>query len=156
MSLQILLGITSLISLLMGIISLVLVLRLKQTLRIITSANRSQTLEQILSEFAVHLKSSKTNQESLSRSLRALQQQIETHIQHIGLVRFNPFGNTGGDQSFTLAILDGHHNGFVISSLHSREQTRIFAKPIVNGTCKTFELSSEEQLAIQRALTVKK
>lgn len=156
MVLQTFLWTISCISLFVGIISLFVTLKLKRALRAITSAAHAQSLEQILSDLLLHLKVSKTNQDKLSSELRVLQEQTTMHIQRVGLVRFNPFENTGGDQSFTLALLDGHHTGFVISSLHSREQTRIFAKPIVNGTCKTFELSSEERLAIQRALPAKK
>lgn len=71
-------------------------------------------------------------------------------IQHVGVVRFNPFGDTGGQQSFVLALLDGAANGVVISSLHSRQQTRIFLKSISGGTSES-NLSAEETEALRRA-----
>ena len=54
-------------------------------------------------------------------------------LQHIGLVRFNPFDDTGSDQSFAIALLDDARDGVVISSLHGRANTRVFAKPVTNG-----------------------
>ena len=52
----------------------------------------------------------------------------ERSFQRIGLVRFNPFEDTGGNQSFALALLDGRGDGFVVSSLHARTGTRVYAK----------------------------
>ena len=53
----------------------------------------------------------------------------------VGLVRFNPFeGDTGGNQSFALALLGGRGDGFVVSSLHARAVTRMYAKAITAGS----------------------
>lgn len=73
------------------------------------------------------------------------------HFQKIGLVRFNPFAGTGGDQSFCLALLDGEENGLVISSLHSRDTTRIYAKPVKKSKASGYELSTEEVQAIKNS-----
>ena len=72
-------------------------------------------------------------------------------LQKVGLVRFNPFGDTGGDQSFAIALLDRKGSGMIISSLHAREGTRIYAKPIVKGESK-YPLTDEEKEAIVKAL----
>ena len=53
------------------------------------------------------------------------------HIQKIGLVRFNPFKDTGGDQSFILSLVDGNNTGVIISGLYARSGTRWYAKKIV-------------------------
>jgi len=76
-------------------------------------------------------------------------------IQRIGLVRFNPFAETGGDQSFCLAILDGQGSGLVITSLHSRDTTRVYAKPVKRGKASGYELSAEEKRAIKNAKRMK-
>jgi len=76
-------------------------------------------------------------------------------IQRIGLVRYNPFAETGGDQSFCLAILDGQGSGLVISSLHSRDTTRVYAKPVRKGKAAGYELSDEEKRAIKKAKRIK-
>lgn len=77
------------------------------------------------------------------RSLRSLQ--------HIGMVRFNPFEDTGSDQSFAIALLDDRRDGVVISSLHGRANTRLFAKPVADGG-SSHNLSEEEAQAIRIAV----
>ena len=74
------------------------------------------------------------------------------HIQKIGFKRYNPFTDTGGDQSFTTAILDETGDGIMISSLHSRENTRLYAKKVEAGKVNNQSLSSEEQEVIKQAL----
>jgi len=72
-------------------------------------------------------------------------------LQHIGLVRFNPFEDTGSDQSFAIALLDDQRDGIVISSLHGRANTRVFAKPVSKGD-SSHNLSDEESQAIRIAV----
>lgn len=73
------------------------------------------------------------------------------HIQKTGLVRFNPFKDTGGDQSFILSLVDGSDTGVIISGLYSRSGTRWYAKKIVNGKSVEHELSDEEKRALKEA-----
>jgi Protein of unknown function (DUF4446) len=80
-----------------------------------------------------------------------LEQRSRGSLQHVGLVRFNPFEDTGSDQSFAIALLDGRRDGIVISSLHGRTNTRVFAKPVANGG-STHNLSEEETQAIRLAV----
>ena len=54
-------------------------------------------------------------------------------LQRVGLVRFNPFEDTGGNQSFALALLDADRDGVIVSSLHSRDLTRVYAKAVTGG-----------------------
>lgn len=82
----------------------------------------------------------------------ALESRGMSSLQHIGLVRFNPFEDTGSDQSFAIALLDGQRDGIVISSLHGRANTRIFAKPVEGGT-SSHALSTEEEQAIRIAVS---
>lgn len=73
------------------------------------------------------------------------------HIQRIGVVRFNPFADTGGNQSFTMAILDGQENGIVMTALYARSGNRWYVKEVEKGKGKNIELSKEEMTAIQKA-----
>jgi hypothetical protein len=79
-------------------------------------------------------------------------QRTRRSLQHIGMVRFNPFEDTGSDQSFAIALLDDARDGIVISGLHGRANTRIFAKPVEAGA-STNQLSDEESEAIRIALS---
>ena len=72
-------------------------------------------------------------------------------FQRVGLVRFNPFEDTGGNQSFALALLDAQGDGVVLSSLHARTGTRLYAKTLTGGRAEG-ALSSEETEALKRAL----
>lgn len=74
------------------------------------------------------------------------------HIQRVELLRYNPYDETGGDQSFTLALLDEEGNGLVLTSLHARSATRIFAKPVTGGKQSKYQFSEEEQKAIEGAM----
>jgi hypothetical protein len=71
-------------------------------------------------------------------------------FQRVGLVRFNPFEDTGGNQSFALALLDADGNGWVLSSLHARNGTRMYAKAVRGGRSDG-ALSEEETAAIKQA-----
>jgi hypothetical protein len=72
-------------------------------------------------------------------------------FQRIGLVRFNPFEDTGSNQSFAVALLDAMGDGFVLSSLHARSGTRVYAKTVAGGRAES-ALSNEEQEALKLAL----
>jgi len=73
-------------------------------------------------------------------------------IQKVGLFRYNPFDDLGSDQSFSLSILDSANSGVVLTSLHHRNFTRIYAKPIKNGQGDNITLSNEEKSAIVKAI----
>ncbi|MFZ2153470.1 MAG: DUF4446 family protein [Microgenomates group bacterium] len=64
------------------------------------------------------------------------------------LVRYNPFNDVGGDQSFILCLLDKTNSGVIITSLHTRDSTRVYAKAIKNGSCDSLTLSKEETKAL--------
>ena len=83
--------------------------------------------------------------------LNALEDIGRVAVQKVGFIRFNPFSDTGGDQSFAAALLDQNDNGFVISSLYAREGVRVYAKEIASGKPK-HPLSTEEETVLQRAM----
>ena len=72
-------------------------------------------------------------------------------LRKVGIVRFNAFDDVGGEQSFALAILDSNKTGVVLSSLHGRQDARLYAKPIVDGQGDR-PLSDEERGALDQAL----
>jgi Protein of unknown function (DUF4446) len=71
-------------------------------------------------------------------------------FQRAGLVRFNPFEETGGNQSFALALLDAEGDGFIINSLHARSGTRVYARTLTGGRAEG-QLSAEEVEALKLA-----
>ena len=91
----------------------------------------------------------------LSNRCDTIEKEQIAHIQKIGLIRFNPFEDTGGDQSFILALVDGNNTGVVISSLYSRSGTRWYAKKIAEGKAVGHELSDEEKRALAQVKIIK-
>lgn len=88
---------------------------------------------------------------AIKSDLEVFKNLSKANIQKVGLVKFNPFNETGGDHSFSLALLDGHKNGIIITSLHTRERTRLYVKDVSSGIAK-IELSEEEKKALQLSL----
>jgi hypothetical protein len=107
----------------------------------------AENFQEILSQF----KDLKENLEKLSEELERLKRESKFSIQKTGIVRFNPFLEIGGNQSFSIALLDGKNNGLVITSLYTREGNRIYAKPIIEGKSQ-YLLSKEEKEAIEKAI----
>ena len=70
----------------------------------------------------------------------------------IKLVRYNPFSDTGGNQSFILCILDSTDSGTILTSLHSRDNTRIYAKSVSKGQVDVHSLSKEEKECLQKTI----
>lgn len=102
------------------------------------------------------ISSSDQNADDLKKLTEKFISEVENnkkHFQKLGFLRYNPFTDTGGDQSFSLCLLDEKGEGFVISSLHSRENTRIYAKKIEDGKpMNNIVLSKEEQEVIKQAI----
>jgi hypothetical protein len=109
------------------------------------------SLDEVLQAHVARVEEVRGRQAEIDAAQADLQHQTQTSIQHIGLVRFNPFEDTGSDQSFALALLDDRRDGVVISSLHGRTNTRLFAKPVEGGS-SSHTLSDEEAQAIRVAL----
>ena len=79
------------------------------------------------------------------------QEALRQSLSHVGIVRFNAFSDVGGEQSFAVAMLDSNRNGVVLSSVYGRQDSRVYAKAIVNGQGER-ALSDEEQQALAKAL----
>lgn len=108
-------------------------------------------LQTILEKNLREIRLSEQRIDEIVKKTESLEKNNLFNIQKIGLVRFNPYADTGGSQSFTLAMLDGNKDGLLISSLHSRDQTRIYAKLVKGGKPVGYEFSKEEQEAITKA-----
>ncbi len=86
----------------------------------------------------------------INKRIGILEKEGLTHIQRVSSLRFNPFNEAGGENSFIICLLNGKLDGVIMTGLHTREKTRMYAKKIENGKSK-FELSKEEKQAINEA-----
>lgn len=110
------------------------------------SKKEPKDLKEILSQF----KNLEENLEKLSKELKSFKKESGWFFQKVGMVRFNPFSEVGSDQSFSVALLNGQDDGVVITSLYTREENRVYGKPIKGGISE-YSLSNEEKEAIQIA-----
>jgi hypothetical protein len=90
----------------------------------------------------------------LNKSQQIEIENIQKHMRkmksHLGVQRYNAFAQDGGsDLSFSIVILDDERDGVVLTGIHSREQTFIYAKPLEKGL-STYSLSPEEKVLIDR------
>ena len=125
---------------------------LRRRLRRLIGDGEGLGLDELLDKQFGRLDTVAERVEALNRLHHELEALAQQSIQKVGVIRFNPFADTGGDQSFAVALLDAQGNGVVLSSLHGRADTRIFAKPVQAGRSK-HALSDEEQDAIRKALS---
>lgn len=99
------------------------------------------------------LKAQEANSQELSliqKEIARLEKEGQLYVQKIGVVRFNPFAEIGGDHSFSLALLNGQDSGVIVTCLHTRERTRVYLKTVKRGKCE-YELSDEEKKALKVA-----
>ncbi|HOI97880.1 MAG TPA: DUF4446 family protein [Candidatus Pacearchaeota archaeon] len=110
------------------------------------SEGEPQNVDEILAEF----KKVKDKCQKLAAKVDRLEEKNRQNIGKVGIVRFNPFEGFGGNQSFSLAMLNENDCGVAITSLFSRDGNRVYAKPIKNGESQ-YALSKEEKEAIALA-----
>ena len=103
-----------------------------------------------LKEVLVQLGKLEESFKKISDELAALKKQSRFSIQKLGIIRFNPFREVGGDQSFSMALLDDNDTGAVLTSHYTRQESRIYGKPIKCGQSE-YPLSEEEQEAMKVA-----
>lgn len=112
---------------------------------------KSPTIEGLVKEIVEDLDEREKEIIALDGRIKDLENLVPKTAQKIAVIRFNPFKEVGSDQSFSLAILDAHNNGIVISSLFSRDNNRVYGKAVKNGTSK-YELLEEEKEVIKKAM----
>lgn len=125
--------------------------RLRRRLDGLTRGADGESLDQVLHAHLDKVYGVARELDELAARSAVVEAAVRRSIQRIGLVRFNPFEDTGGNQSFAVALLDASGTGVVVSSLHSRTGTRVYAKAITDGRSDG-ALSEEESAALRQAL----
>lgn len=138
--------------LLLGVIGLYLKLsKLEKQYRAAMEGIDGSDIEQMLADQRSMLYQQAEHIQFLQEQNDSLQEKVTRHAGYVGIVRFNPFQDMGGNQSFAAAWLDEDGTGMVLSSLYMRSGSRIYAKPVQNRQ-SSFTLTAEEQQAISIAL----
>jgi hypothetical protein len=155
-NLALVLGALAVILLLLLVLVLIQSVRLGRAVRayrrlVGSGGTHGKSLEAMLGEHVARVDGVMNRLAELQSLHEFLERRSRGSLQHIGMVRFNPFEDTGSDQSFAIALLDDRRDGVVVSSLHGRTYTRVFAKPVEAGTSR-HALSDEETEAIRIAV----
>jgi hypothetical protein len=137
--------------LLLALVQALRLRRLGRRLDALTGGSDGSSLEGVLGVHLDRVRKAVADVERVAARTTTVEQDVKRSLGRTGLVRFNPFEDTGGNQSFALAILDARGDGFVVSSLHARSGTRVYAKTVTGGLSEG-ALSEEETEALRQAL----
>lgn len=133
------------------IILLIWALLLERRLKKLFAGTKAKNLEEVMSLLGGQVKELRGMQDGINNHLKIVDSRLDTSIRNLQTIRFNPFLDAGGNQSFAIALLNDKSNGVILSSLYARDRMSIFAKPIVDGKSE-FELSVEEKEVLKKSL----
>jgi hypothetical protein len=126
------------------------VARLRKTYGALLMSPEGKDLGELLGMYVeqMHLAASKADQ--LTKTSEQMERDLKASLRQVGMIRFDAFEGTGGEQSFALALLNAQGDGVVISSLQGRAESRLYAKPVKKWD-SAYNLSVEEKEAIAQA-----
>lgn len=117
--------------------------RLKKFFR----GKNARNLEDVFKSITEDLENLHLNRREIEKYLEEVEERLKKSLKQVGLIRFNPFGESGSNQSFSIAFLDELGNGAVISTLYTRDNIKTYAKPIKEYKSE-YNLTPEEKEAI--------
>jgi hypothetical protein len=128
--------------------------KLRKTYMSMLNGDSSLNVENALIEVQGKLASNNEKTTGIEQQLQMVVQQMKKMKSNIGIYRYNAFAESGSDLSFSVAIVDEEMDGVVISGIHNREETYVYAKPLTQGQSQ-YALSPEEKEAIHRCVPKK-
>ncbi|MCI1959022.1 MAG: DUF4446 family protein [Clostridia bacterium] len=132
------------------IVCIVKILKLKKKISPDIS-DKEETLEGRIVEFETKSKEIQEKYDRMIEALMDMNNNINKCVQKVGVIRYNPFPESGGNLCYAVALLDSENNGVVLNGIHSRSGCFTYAKPIELGVSE-YVLSQEEKQAIERAM----
>jgi len=138
------------ILLILFIVQAVKLKRLRRKYDLMMEGTGVKDLEDIIIEMKEHIYALREGQMEHSKQVNGIHQHMKKMKSNVGFLRYNPFQGNGSDLSFSLAIVNDEQDGIVLSALHSRENTYVYAKPVEQGDSK-YPLSPEEMEVLNLA-----
>ena len=132
------------------VIALAMLIRTELRLKKLLAGKKAKDLEEVFNAFAKDLSDLQKAKGKIEGDISNIEGRLKKSIRGLSTVRFNPFKDSGGNQSFAIAMLNEEGDGVIVSSLYSRERMSVFAKP-VKGNASEYELTSEEKEALSKA-----
>ncbi|MDD3661771.1 MAG: DUF4446 family protein [Candidatus Dojkabacteria bacterium] len=124
---------------------------LESRVHTLSRGTKDRDLSSLIKDIEHLLEKTNVDIAEMHKEFEHIRSDTATFFRKIGLVRFQAFKDTGGDQSFSLALLNENNNGFVLSTLFGRDFSKIYAKSVENGS-SSHTLTDEEKQAINEAL----
>lgn len=151
MNIEPVISIIVIISLILGISSTIISLYILKKFNNLLKGSNGKSLEKTINSHRQFIDDLIDFRNKSVEYFKVLDRRIKEKISSKQAVRFNPFqdGSVGGNNSFSVAFVDEEGNGSVLSSIHTRERTNVFIKPIKNWK-STNNLSEEEKLSLQK------
>ena len=124
----------------------------KRYKKLMTGIDDGANLERMLLGHIDETRSVAQENEKLKAENKRIDDLLKRALTRVSVVRFRAFEDMGSDLSYSVALLDSHNNGVVMSSIFGREDSRSYVKPIENGT-STYQLTAEEEQALREAMS---
>lgn len=118
----------------------------------LVSRTRKQKIDEILDKIIENDEKNRLEIDKLRKEIEKIVKNAKFHFQKIGLIRFNPFARTGGEQSFVISLLDANDSGLIINFIYTHEGLRVYTKKVKEGKGEEYNLSEEENEAIKKAI----
>lgn len=146
----ILLAILILILLFMNFINSIRIKRLKKRMKMLLRGENGKSLEKVLKNYMDDVDVALSRMDDYKKQIDFALSKVELSINKVAIIRYNAFDEIGSDLSFSIAMLNDHDDGIVLTGIFGRNETTTYAKPIKNGT-STYKLSAEEIDVIEKA-----
>lgn len=129
---------------------IILLVRFDRKFQKLFAGTSAKDLESVIHIVHKHVEGLKNNQESTNKEIELINKRLAKSVRSIETLRFNPFPDAGGNQSFAISLINDEGDGVVISSLYARDRMSIFAKPIEKGN-PVHELTVEEDEVLNKS-----
>lgn len=144
-------GVIALVALVIAVLLAFRTNRMKTQYSVLSAADGRASFVEVVARKAQEVEGLREDVARLADELRSTQRELQMAVRHIGVVRYDAFGDMGGRMSFSAALIDDHGNGFVLTSVHARSESRSYIKQLRGGMAEV-NLSPEESAAVADAV----
>ncbi|MGG7079543.1 DUF4446 family protein [Clostridium sardiniense] len=147
-------GVVILLLLILLIILWKSVNRLENKYRKMMRGTSNKNLEEVIVSKLNDVEEAENAAREAAKLCENLKVEIRGCVQKVGIMRYKAFEDVGSDLSFSIAMLDGHNDGIVLTGLYGRHDSTTYAKPVDKGISR-YELSEEEAHVLKEAINSK-
>lgn len=125
--------------------------RVEKRYKKLMKGSDNKNLEQLIVDELGKIDSAKDIADQALRTVEEANKNMTECVQKIAVMRYKAFDDVGSDLSFSIALLDGHNDGVVLTGLYGRQDSTCFAKPVDKGISR-YQLSDEEKCVLDEAI----